>query len=394
MQPARLLPLLGLAASLSFAHPAPAQATPEIVVTGQTAIPVAITPFTGGQSTLATNLLQRCLTLSGLFRIVPANEAAFIISGQTTDNGVSGTVQDTSNRSTVLQGTYDGGWRPGSQKFADAILLKLANVAGFFTNKVAFVGQLQTGQKPIKEIFIMDMDGGNVRQLTNDGVLSLGPKFSRDGTRIAFTSYKSGYPDVWVIDLTAGTKRRVAFFPGSNLGPAFSPDGSQLALVLSKDGNTELYTISADGGSPNRLTRTRGTESRPTWSPDGTQIAFVSDDRGSPQLYVIPAAGGAPRLLPTGSTYSTEPDWSPDGRFIAYSTRAAGQTQIAVLDVSTGQHRLVTDSGTAESPSWTSNSRHLVFSRGGTLHLLDTVTKRAQPIDNGVAKCSEPSVAR
>ncbi|MFQ3670335.1 MAG: biopolymer transporter Tol, partial [Verrucomicrobiia bacterium] len=94
------------------------------------------------------------------------------------------------------------------------------------------------------------------------------------------------------------------------------------------------------------------------------------------------------------STYSTEPDWSPDGKLIAYSTRAAGQTQIAVLDLASGQHRLVTDSGGSESPSWTSNSRHLVFTRGGQLHLLDTVTRRAMAIENGVANCSEPSVAR
>ncbi len=370
------------------------QGTPEITVTGQTTIPVAVTPFTGAQGTLATNLLQRCLTLSGLFRIVPQAEAAFVISGQTTEGGVTGSIEDTNTRSKAMEGTYVGGWRSGTQQFADASLGKLAGVPGFFTNKVAFVSQVSGGTKPVKEIFVMDIDGGNVRQITNDGVLGLGPKFSGDGQRIAFTSYKSGYPDVWIIDLQAGHKRRVAFFPGSNLGPAFSPDGSTLALILSKDGNTELYTISADGGSPNRLTRTRGSESRPTWSPDGQQIAYVSDDRGSPQIYIIPAGGGTPRQLPTGSTYSTEPDWSPDGKLIAYSTRAAGQTQVAVLDLATGQHRLVTDGGGSESPSWTSNSRHLVFTKGGRLHLLDTVTKRSAPIDNGVANCSEPSVAR
>ncbi|GAB4248607.1 MAG: hypothetical protein OHK005_15200 [Candidatus Methylacidiphilales bacterium] len=388
------LSLITAIAWLTWSTLLSAQPTPEITVTGQTTIPVAVTPLTGTQGKVATRVLERCLTLSGLFRIAPQAEASYIISGQATDSGVGGSVQDTSNRSTVLQGSYDGGWRPGTQKFADAILSKLANVPGFFTNKVAFVSQVSGGSKPVKEIFVMDMDGGNVRQLTNDGVLSLGPKFSSDGQRIAYTSYKSGYPDVWIIDLAAGNKRRVAFFPGSNLGPAFSPDGSTLSVVLSKDGNTELYTISAEGGSPNRLTRTRGTESRPTWSPDGQQIAFVSDDRGSPQIYLTPAGGGAPRLLQTGSTYSTEPDWSPDGKLIAYSTRAAGQTQIAVLDLATGQHRLVTEAGGSESPSWTSNSRHLVFTKGGQLHLLDTVTKRAAPIDNGVANCSEPTVAR
>jgi TolB protein len=370
------------------------EATPQITVSGQTTIPVAIAPFTGPQGPQATKLLQTCLNLSSLFRIVPQNEATFLISGRTTEQGVTGSVRDLSKGANVLEQSFDGGWRTGTQRLGNAILEKLTGVPGFFTNKVAFVSALSTGPKPVKEIFIMDIDGGNVRQLTNDGVLALGPKFSKDGQRIAFVSYKSGYPDVWVIDLAEGNKRRVSFFPGTNFSPAFSPDGSTIALVLSKDGNTELYTIGSQGGSPNRLTRTRGTESTPTWSPDGQQIAFVSDDRGTPQLFLIPAGGGTPNPIRTNSTYATEPDWSPDGKAIAFSTRAAGQSQIASVSPRSGEVRLLTETGGAETPSWTSNSRHLVHARGGKLHVLDTVTRRSVPIENGVSANSEPTVSR
>lgn len=361
----------------------------EIVISESSRIPVSLGNFGGARGEESKKLLQTALVQTSMFNLGAGIDSSFFVQATATDTGVNGTLTD-KNKATVLSQNFSGGWREATQQFADAVVKKITGVEGFATSKVAFV----SAQSGSKEVYLMDIDGGAVRQLTNDRVISLGPKFSKDGELIAYTSYLKGYADVWVIDLAGGNKRRVSFYPGINSGAAFSPDGALIALTLSKDGNTELYTISSNGGSPNRLTTTRGTEATPSWSPDGSQIAYVSDDRGSAQIFIKPLSGGAGTLLKTNSTYTTEPAWSPDGKSIAYSIRAAGQSQIGLNVLGSGEQKILTKSGVNETPSWTRNSRHLVYANSGRLYVLDSVTGQTIQIDNGLGQCSEPTVSK
>lgn len=340
---------------------------------------------TNGSSALET--LKKDLQVTGMFKIVGANEADYTIRGSFSPM-LSGTLA--SGASTVFTTSFSGDWREATHAFADALMEKLTGLPGIASTKIAFVS-MQSGAK---EICLMDLNGENARQLTNDKKISLGPKIAPNGKKIAYTSNKNGWMDTWVIDLANSSRRAVSAFPGLNSGAAFSPDGDRLALTLSKDGNTELYVMPADGGTPTRLTRTRGTESSPTWSPNGSEIAYVSDDRGSPQIYTVPAKGGSPSRVKTNASYTTEPDWSPDGKVIAYSIQTAGQFQIGYTDVASGQQKILPTGGTAETPSWTRNSRHLVYASKGKLYLIDSYTNRSIEIPNGVSKCSQPSCSR
>ena len=364
-----------------------AQAKPDIVVTGR--IDIALTNLSGSNGSAATNVLKNDLNMLGLFNITTANAATILIKGTATADSIQGTVTD-KNGTVIINQTFTGGWRKATHQFADMIVEKLTGTPGIATSSVTFVSA-QTGTK---ELYIMDIDGANVRQLTNDKSTNIGPKFSKEGNQIAYTSWKSGYPDVWVIDLANNNRRRVSFYPGVNSGPSFSPDGSLIALTLSKDGNTELYTIAAGGGSPTRLTRSRGTEASPTWSPDGSTLAYVSDDRGTPQLFTVLLAGSTPQRLKISASYTTEPDWSPDGAKIAYSIQAAGQNQISFSSIATGEQTVLTSSGTNETPSWTRNSRHLLFARAGKLYLLDSVSRQTTAIENGLTRNTEPNASR
>lgn len=379
---------LAVALCLGLASGAYGQ-TPTITITDSTRIPVSVGNFGGARGAESKKLFQTDLALTSMFTLSAGADGEYAIQATATDSGVTGTVTD-KNKATVLNQSFQGTWRSATQQFADAVVKKIGGVNGFFTEKVAFVSS-QTGSK---EVYLMDIDGGALRQLTNDRVISLGPKFSKGGELIAYTSYLKGYADVWIIDLAGGNKRRVSFYPGINSGAAFSPDGSLLALTLSKDGNTELYTISSNGGSPNRLTTTRGTEATPSWSPDGSQIAYVSDDRGSAQIFIKPVSGGPGTLLKTNSTYTTEPAWSPDGKYIAYSIRAGGQSQIGLTVLATGEQKILTKTGVNETPSWTGNSRHLVYANSGRLYVLDSVTGQTIQIDNGLGQNSEPTVSK
>jgi TolB protein len=357
---------------------------PTITISKGDKINLTISPLGGSEGAAATKTLQNDLMLSGYFTL--GGNAAYTARGSASGGALQGQVVDHSG-GTVLSKSYSGSAREDAHRFANDIIETLTGNKGFATSKIAFIAT-RSGKK---EVYVADYDGSNVRQLTHDGVISVHPSISADGRRIAYTGYQSGYPDVYVIDLASGARNRIVNFPGTNSGAAFSPDGGRIALTVSKDGNPELYTVGVGGGGARRLTRTRGVESAPTWSPSGDEIIYSSDDRGSPQLYRISASGGQGQMISTGHSYCTEPNWSPDGKKVAFNVRGGGGFEVAVLDLGGSGARIVS---AGENPVWGADSRHLIFSQGGGLYLLDTVTSRKSKILDGVGKITEPSWSR
>ncbi len=343
---------------------------------------VALKGLGGGDGAAATRVLQNDLDLSGWFSITPPERATYIVGGSASGGSLQGVVTDPKG-GVVLQKTYGGGLRPAAHAFADDIVSTLTGKKGIASSQIAFVSS-RTGRK---EIYVADYDGANMRQITKDGNISVAPAISADGRKLAYTGYQSGYADIYAIDLASGARNRIVKFPGTNSGAAFSPDGGRIACSVSKDGNPELYVVGANGAGGRRLTRTRGVESSPSWSPDGSEIVYSSDDGGSPQLFRISSGGGSGQPISTGYGYSTEPSWSPDGRKIAFTARTGGFS-IAVKDLSGGESRLLTS---GEDPAWGADSRHLVFSNGSSIVLLDTQNGRQVPVVTGLGKVSEPS---
>ncbi|NBR71653.1 MAG: biopolymer transporter Tol [Proteobacteria bacterium] len=384
-----ILPILLLTPCLLFSQ----SAAPVIVIEQTRKVDVAVSPIAGAEGPALTKVLQNDLERSGVCRVVEPASAAFTLSGTLTPSGLAGRAAPKAGGAPLIDSSYNGEGRRAIHQFADAFVEALTGTPGFASSKITFASASGSKKNSKKEIYIADIDGANARQLTQDGALGYGPKFSPDGNKIAYSSDKSGYRDTYVIDLPSKKRSIVAQFPGQNTGASFSPDGSTLALSLSKFGNPEICTIPSSGGQPTRLTNTRGTDCSPSWSPDGTKIVYVSDERGSPGLYILPATGGTPEKLNTESSYTTEPDWSPDGKKIAYSITSGGG-QIGVYDIDSKKARIVSRGSGLESPSWTRNSRHLVCSQNGTLVLLDSLTGEAIKIPNNLSNNTEPNTTR
>ncbi|HEY3901274.1 MAG TPA: hypothetical protein VGM54_21880 [Chthoniobacter sp.] len=360
--------------------------TPTITISKSDKQPIAIGTISGSDGAQAAKILQNDLAMSGFFSVVPAASAGFVVNATSNGNSIAGNVTDRSGK-TVLTKTFSGTPRGKVHAYADEIVETLTGSKGIANSKVAFVGS-HTGHK---EIYVADADGANVRQLTNDATISVGPKLSPDGNHLVYTGYKSGYADVYEIDIASGARNRIIKFPGTNTGAIYSPNGRELAVILSKDGNPELYTTSAGGGFPHRLTHTPGVESSPTWSPSGDEIIYSSDDHGSPQLYRIAAGGGSGHVINTGHGYNTEPNWSPDGKKVAFTVRDGGGFTIAILDLGSGNVHTV---ASGEGPAWGPDSRHLIFAEGGSLILLDAQTGQKTTLISGLGKISEPSWSR
>ena len=182
-------------------------------------------------------------------------------------------------------------------------------------SQIAFVSDA-TGKK---EIYVADVLGLEVRQITRHNTLAVSPRFSPNGRYLSYTSYHPGNPNLYVTDLNqASTTRAISRRKGLNLAPAWSPDGRTMVITLSKDGNPDLYLINNEGVILNRLTRNTGINVSPAWSPDGKHITFVSDRSGTPQIYIMNVKTKSVRRITFQGNDNTEPSWSPDGEWIAF----------------------------------------------------------------------------
>lgn len=376
----------GISICVVFCSAAWAQDAPTITVRKGDRVSLAVAPIGGPAGPAVTRILQNDLDLSGWFQMVPDARASYVVSGTASGGSLQGRVSD-SGGAVVLSKSYSGNDRAAAHQFADDIVETLTGNPGIATTKIAFVGTA-SGQK---EIYSADYDGSNSRRLTSDRSISVAPSLGPAARHLAYTGYQSGYPDVYVIDVASGARNRVVSAPGTNSGAAISPDGGSMALTMSKDGNPEIYITSLRGGSARRLTRTRGVESSPTWSPDGRELIYSSDDGGSPQLYRIGAGGGGGRMISTGFGYCTDPSWSPDGKKVAFTVRSGGGFSVAVIDLAGGGARIV---AAGQNPVWGRNSRHLIYSAGSSLNLLDVASGRTTTIVSGLGKVSEPSWSR
>jgi TolB protein len=242
---------------------------------------------------------------------------------------------------------------------ADEIMVRFTGEPGIAQTKIAFISR-QNGNK---ELFVMDQNGTNVRQLTSDRSIALSPAWAPDSREVAITSYRDRNPDLVAVGLNGGGRRLVSQQPGLNSAPAWSPDSSRLALTLTKDGNSEIYTMSRNGSDLRRLTNHPAIDTSPTWSPTGRQIAFVSDRAGSPQIFIMDAEGSNVRRLTYQGNYNDRPSWSPRGDRIAYVSMEGNRFDVYVLNVDgSGAQRLTMGNGSNENPSWSPDGRFLVFS--------------------------------
>jgi len=244
-------------------------------------------------------------------------------------------------------------------RIADEVILQLTGERGVNTTKIAYAN-LQSGNK---EIFVSDLDGVNVKQITHNQSINISPAWTPDGKRIAFTSYLKRNPDLYLVDLDGKNLTRFLSNPGLNTSPSWSPDGKQIALMLGMEGKSDIYLVDASGGNPRKLTKGHGNEASPTWSPDGKWIAFVSDRSGSPQIYVMSVEGSEVRRITFEGSYNTQPSWSPKGDRIAFNGRAGGRyTIFTIKPDGAGLQRLTSNAGDNENPCWSPDGRYIAFS--------------------------------
>lgn len=288
----------------------------------------------------------------------------------------------------TLGGAPAGTWRlPASgnarrlaKKTVDAIIEKTFSalkIRSFCNSQIAFCAETRPG---IRNVFLCDIDGGDVRQLTAYRSLCVEPAWFPNGKSVVYTKYNAGGMDVLETRLAPLATRRLIGLKGINAGAAISPDGRYLAAILSPDHKVDLYTIELATGRRTRLTSGIAVEASPCWSPDGQKLVYVSDETGNPRLFICDRRGRNRTRLPSIGRDAVTPDWSYNGK-IVYAAKVDGQYTVAVYDPATGENkRVVNKGGNWESPAWAADGRQVVCKRttngNSALYVIDTWTGR------------------
>lgn len=250
------------------------------------------------------------------------------------------------------------------------------------------------------DIYIMNVDGSSLVQLTTSTGADELPVVSPDGQRIVFQSARDGNMEIYIMDRDGTNQQRLTFHQAQDQLPNWSPDGQEIIFSSNRDGNFELYVMDADGNnlrrltysarrdghaswssdgwivfnagdaadsstweifitrpdgsSEQQLTSNRVNDWSPNWSPNGRFILFLSKRGGSedPAIWAMGADGGNPYLVHnTPGAYDWGAVWSPDGRYIAFTCNAGGRDEVYLLDLNTGDVIQLTHTG-GMYPSW------------------------------------------
>jgi TolB protein len=256
-----------------------------------------------------------------------------------------------------------------AHRFADEIIARLGGgVNGIAETKIYFIST-RTGSK---EVWVMDYDGQNQHAVTHLGTISISPRISPDNSRLAFASLGR---DGWSIRMYSLELNRYVSFAagtagGSNQSPAWSADGAKIAFSSSRTGNPEIWLADSSGGNLHKLTAFKGPNVAPSFNPrTGAQLAWVSGRTGEPQIYTMDIDGSNVQRITDGG-YAVSPSWSPNGQLLAFSWNRKygpgdpGGYDIHVIDLASKDYLQVThESGTNDFPSWSPDNRHLVFQR-------------------------------
>ncbi len=284
--------------------------------------------------------------------------------------------------------------------------------------KIAFM----TTRDGNAEIYLMDVDGGNQINLTNNNADDYYPTWSPDGNRIAFVSYRDSeyentgdwVPEIYILNIDGSNPVRLTNNDINEGSISWSPDGEKFVFTADWDKvryenplinwkGVEIGVMDADGSNLIRLTTNAFRDDSPAWSPDGSKIVFASDRDGYGNKKVFPLDGDSGNSnsvnLPKGPDYrsyvdlvgdreiyvmeldggnvvrltndnwsNSMPAWSPDGKKIAFVSERDEIAIICLMNADGSNETCLQNSDVfkhAHSPAWSPDGSKIVFSTNG-----------------------------
>jgi TolB protein len=293
----------------------------------------------------------------------------FVLRGWLVDLSLASPANAGALTKTYIESLDEAGARKAAHEFA-ADILERFGAKSVFGSHIYFVRHSGSLKDPVGEIWMMDPDGKNQKQITHFNALSDFPAVSPDGSKIAFTSWVHGNPGIFVFSVDPVRDLRFYNQRGASVTatPSFTPDGKQIVFASStgSDQCCRIFIANLDGTNLRPISASGTINMEPKVNPKtGSEIAFTSGRSGPQQIYRMNMDGADIERLSDGTGEVSNASWHPDGQILAFAwTRGfmAGAFNIFIMDVAKRDYRQLTHGeGKNENPSWAPDGKHLVF---------------------------------
>jgi eukaryotic-like serine/threonine-protein kinase len=228
--------------------------------------------------------------------------------------------------------------------------------------KIAYL-QFSAGQN--QQVWVMDADGTNARQLTAGPEVNWSCSWLSDNDTIVFLSQKKTGQEVRTFSVSSG-REKMLFKPIVEMGWArVSPDGQQVAFNSARGETMNTWTIPITGGAPRQITFDHESIAWPCWSPDGKTLAVQLKRGRNTYLAIMPSSGGEVTQLTFEDGLVFLHDWSPDGDKIVFAGRRKGIWNVYWYSLSTKEQKQLTHytsrSHYVRYPTWSPRGDQIVY---------------------------------
>ena len=280
---------------------------------------------------------------------------------------------------------------PTGTRIVTVQVLQGGSLLGFGTFTVLRGVLFETNRNGNSEIYVMNPDGSQQTNLTNDPDADYHAAWSPDGTEIAFVSYRDGNSEIYTMNADGSNQTNLTSHEDSDYFPVWSPTGDKIAFMTDREMtgpvvmdatpkitllfDVEIFVMNADGSGQTNLTDDPARDGYPSWSPDGSKIVFQTDrddsgliilgvlpeDLGT-EIYSMDADGSDPTRLSWSPEDDVNPSWSPDGSKIVFQSYRDGDAEIYTMNPDgTGQTRLTNHPDADTFPTWSPDGDWISF---------------------------------
>jgi len=258
--------------------------------------------------------------------------------------------------------------------FSNDLIFALTKKPGMFLSKVVISSDRAGGKW--KEIFVMDWNGKNIKQVTRHKSIAISPNWSPDAKSITYTAFamhkKTGTRNADLFYYELDTKKRylLSAKKGINSGSTFAPNGNDIYLTISSKGTPDIYKINKEGSGLARITAgpAGAMNVEPDISPDGKNMVFSSDRSGRPMVYTMDLSSKKTVRRTRAGRYNASPVWSPDGKKIAFAGFDKTHFDVFIMNADgTGLKRMTSARKTNgkmannENPTFSPDGRQIMF---------------------------------
>lgn len=313
------------------------------------------------------------VSLSVDFSYLKQKQLEYYVILQAEGSGVQAYYYDVLQQKLLGNNRYDyssSTLRSAAHNIANSMYRYVTNKDSIFNSKILFVSDRPSiGKKQIKELYIMDFDGGNIKRLTFHQGTVLSPALSHSGKRVLYSLIREDEGkrrniNLYLLDLESMQNKLISSRPGMNSGAVFLENDDDILLTLSHSGNAEIYKMNVNSAALTSVTKHFAIDVDPSINRDGTLMTFLSGRSGNPMIYTADPRGvekDVKRISYVGQ-FNASPRFSPDGKEIVFSSWLDNRFDLFRINSDgSGLSRLTKDFGSNEDPTYSNDGEFIAF---------------------------------